>query len=176
MGKIVFGGAMSHVLDPDYYQAACGDIGRQKVTASRSRCAIGSPVSGGCSPPPPWSTAGSACPTRRSTRRRRARGIAWPRAPFTKRCSKVAAWPSRCDGRFAAPVGTVSGDGSTAARSRLRRAHRRRDGVQRRWRRRRDTGGRHCQSPHGRQCADRGIKRRRILPTWLGCRRPLRGT
>ena len=34
MGKIVFGGAMSHVLDPDYYQAACGDIGRQKVTAA----------------------------------------------------------------------------------------------------------------------------------------------
>ena len=34
MGKIVFGGAMSHVLDPDYYQAACGDVGRQKVTAA----------------------------------------------------------------------------------------------------------------------------------------------
>ena len=33
MGRIVFGGAMSHVLDPDYYQAACGDVGRQKVTA-----------------------------------------------------------------------------------------------------------------------------------------------
>src|SRR5712692_2497886 len=32
MGEIVFGGAMSHVLDPDYYQAACGDVGRQKVT------------------------------------------------------------------------------------------------------------------------------------------------
>jgi 2,3-dihydroxyphenylpropionate 1,2-dioxygenase len=32
MGKIVFGGAMSHVLDPEYYQAACGDLGRQKVT------------------------------------------------------------------------------------------------------------------------------------------------
>jgi aromatic ring-opening dioxygenase catalytic subunit (LigB family) len=32
MGKIVFGGAMSHVLDPDYYQAACGDLGRRKVT------------------------------------------------------------------------------------------------------------------------------------------------
>ena len=31
MGEIVFGGAMSHVLDPDYYQAACGDLGRQKV-------------------------------------------------------------------------------------------------------------------------------------------------
>ena len=31
MGKIVFGGAMSHVLDPEYYQAACGDLGRQKV-------------------------------------------------------------------------------------------------------------------------------------------------
>jgi len=34
MGKIVFAGAMSHVLDPDYYQAACGDVGRQKVTAA----------------------------------------------------------------------------------------------------------------------------------------------
>lgn len=33
MGRIVFAGAMSHVLDPDYYQAACGDVGRQKVTA-----------------------------------------------------------------------------------------------------------------------------------------------
>src|SRR5215468_10392516 len=32
MGKIVFGGAMSHVLDPEYYQAACGDLGRRKVT------------------------------------------------------------------------------------------------------------------------------------------------
>ena len=32
MGKIVFAGAMSHVLDPDYYQRACGDDGRQKVT------------------------------------------------------------------------------------------------------------------------------------------------
>ena len=30
MGKIVFGGAMSHVLDPEYYQAACGDVGRQR--------------------------------------------------------------------------------------------------------------------------------------------------
>jgi aromatic ring-opening dioxygenase catalytic subunit (LigB family) len=34
MGQIVFAGAMSHVLDPDYYQAACGDVGRQKVTAA----------------------------------------------------------------------------------------------------------------------------------------------
>src|SRR5688572_31184809 len=34
MGKIVFAGAMSHVLDPEYYQAACGDVGRQKVTAA----------------------------------------------------------------------------------------------------------------------------------------------
>src|SRR5262249_47149823 len=32
MGQIAFGGAMSHVLDPEYYQAACGDLGRQKVT------------------------------------------------------------------------------------------------------------------------------------------------
>lgn len=34
MGAIVFGGAMSHVLDPDYYQAACGDVGRKSVTAA----------------------------------------------------------------------------------------------------------------------------------------------
>ena len=34
MGEIVFGGAMSHVLDPDYYQAACGDVGRQNVIAA----------------------------------------------------------------------------------------------------------------------------------------------
>ena len=34
MGKIVFGGAMSHVLDPDYYQAVCGEAGRQKITAT----------------------------------------------------------------------------------------------------------------------------------------------
>jgi 2,3-dihydroxyphenylpropionate 1,2-dioxygenase len=34
MGKIVFAGAMSHVLDPEYYQAACGDVGREKVTVA----------------------------------------------------------------------------------------------------------------------------------------------
>jgi hypothetical protein len=34
VGKIVFGGAMSHVLDPDYYQAVCGEVGRQKITAT----------------------------------------------------------------------------------------------------------------------------------------------
>ncbi|MGH7310525.1 MAG: hypothetical protein ACREK6_17710 [Candidatus Rokuibacteriota bacterium] len=34
MGRIVFAGAMSHVLDPEYYQAACGDVGRQTVTAA----------------------------------------------------------------------------------------------------------------------------------------------
>ena len=39
MGRIVFGGAMSHVLDPDYYQAACGDVGRQKVTAAMAAIA-----------------------------------------------------------------------------------------------------------------------------------------
>ncbi len=33
MGKIVFAAAMSHVLDPDYYQAACGPSGRRKVEA-----------------------------------------------------------------------------------------------------------------------------------------------
>jgi 2,3-dihydroxyphenylpropionate 1,2-dioxygenase len=33
MGRIVFAGAMSHVLDPQYYQDACGDTGRRKVEA-----------------------------------------------------------------------------------------------------------------------------------------------
>ena len=33
MGRIVFAGAMSHVLDPDYYEAACGMSGRHKVEA-----------------------------------------------------------------------------------------------------------------------------------------------
>ncbi len=34
MGRIVFAGAMSHVLDPDYYDHACGAVGRQKVEAA----------------------------------------------------------------------------------------------------------------------------------------------
>jgi 2,3-dihydroxyphenylpropionate 1,2-dioxygenase len=33
MGRIVFAAAMSHVLDPDYYQDACGLSGRRKVEA-----------------------------------------------------------------------------------------------------------------------------------------------
>src|ERR1051326_3304968 len=33
MGAIVFAGAMSHVLDPDYYEAACGMVGRRTVEA-----------------------------------------------------------------------------------------------------------------------------------------------
>ena len=33
MGQIVFAAAMSHVLDPDYYQAACGLAGRRTVEA-----------------------------------------------------------------------------------------------------------------------------------------------
>ena len=33
MGKIVFAAAMSHVLDPDYYEDACGLQGRRKVEA-----------------------------------------------------------------------------------------------------------------------------------------------
>ncbi|HEV8441640.1 MAG TPA: hypothetical protein VGT40_26435 [Methylomirabilota bacterium] len=33
MGTIVFAGAMSHVLDPEYYHAACGPVGREKVEA-----------------------------------------------------------------------------------------------------------------------------------------------
>lgn len=32
MGKIVFAGAMSHVLDPDYYDRACGALGRRMIT------------------------------------------------------------------------------------------------------------------------------------------------
>ena len=31
MGRIVFAGAMSHVLDPDYYDHACGAVGRRMV-------------------------------------------------------------------------------------------------------------------------------------------------
>ena len=37
MGKIVFAGAMSHVLDPDYYQRACGAVGRQTVDGGHGR-------------------------------------------------------------------------------------------------------------------------------------------
>src|SRR5438309_2732379 len=33
MGKIVAAAAMSHVLDPDYYQDVCGMSGRRKVEA-----------------------------------------------------------------------------------------------------------------------------------------------
>jgi 2,3-dihydroxyphenylpropionate 1,2-dioxygenase len=33
MGEIVFAGAMSHVLDPEYYENACGATGRRKVEA-----------------------------------------------------------------------------------------------------------------------------------------------
>ena len=33
MGRIVFAGAMSHVLDPDYYERACGAVGRRTVEA-----------------------------------------------------------------------------------------------------------------------------------------------
>ena len=33
MGKIVFAAAMSHVLDPRYYEEACGASGRRKVEA-----------------------------------------------------------------------------------------------------------------------------------------------
>src|SRR5262245_22034735 len=39
MGRIVFAGAMSHVLDPDYYQRACGAEGRQKVVAAMAEIA-----------------------------------------------------------------------------------------------------------------------------------------
>ncbi len=33
MGKIVFAGAMSHVLDPEYYDRACGPVGRRMTEA-----------------------------------------------------------------------------------------------------------------------------------------------
>jgi 2,3-dihydroxyphenylpropionate 1,2-dioxygenase len=33
MGRIVFAGAMSHVLDPEYYDRACGELGRKTVVA-----------------------------------------------------------------------------------------------------------------------------------------------
>ena len=33
MGRIVFAGAMSHVLDPEYYYRACGELGRKTVVA-----------------------------------------------------------------------------------------------------------------------------------------------
>ena len=33
MGRIVFGGVMSHVLDPEYYDRACGAVGRKTVVA-----------------------------------------------------------------------------------------------------------------------------------------------
>ena len=33
MGRVVFAGAMSHVLDPDYYERACGAVGRRTVEA-----------------------------------------------------------------------------------------------------------------------------------------------
>src|SRR5262245_40805225 len=39
MGRIVFAGAMSHVLDPDYYERACGADGRQKVLAAMAEIA-----------------------------------------------------------------------------------------------------------------------------------------
>src|SRR5499433_3256986 len=39
MGKIVFAGAMSHVLDPEYYDHACGVVGRQKVEAAMAEIA-----------------------------------------------------------------------------------------------------------------------------------------
>src|SRR5262249_57672896 len=31
MGRIVFAAAMSHVLDPDYYERVCGAVGRRKT-------------------------------------------------------------------------------------------------------------------------------------------------
>ena len=39
MGRIVFGGAMSHVLDPDYYDRACGERGRRSVLAAMAEIA-----------------------------------------------------------------------------------------------------------------------------------------
>jgi 2,3-dihydroxyphenylpropionate 1,2-dioxygenase len=39
MGRIVFAGAMSHVLDPDYYEQACGELGRRSVLAAMAEIA-----------------------------------------------------------------------------------------------------------------------------------------
>jgi 2,3-dihydroxyphenylpropionate 1,2-dioxygenase len=39
MGTIVFAGAMSHVLDPDYYERACGAVGRRTVEAAMAEIA-----------------------------------------------------------------------------------------------------------------------------------------
>jgi aromatic ring-opening dioxygenase catalytic subunit (LigB family) len=39
MGTIGFAGAMSHVLDPDYYDRACGPEGRRKVQAAMAEIA-----------------------------------------------------------------------------------------------------------------------------------------
>ena len=39
MGKIVFAGAMSHVLDPDYYDRACGAVGRRMITETMTAIA-----------------------------------------------------------------------------------------------------------------------------------------
>src|SRR5512144_233329 len=39
MGKIVFGGAMSHVLDPEYYDRACGPAGKATVEACMAEIA-----------------------------------------------------------------------------------------------------------------------------------------
>src|SRR5881396_4341702 len=39
MGRIVFAGAMSHVLDPDYYDRACGAIGRRMITETMTAIA-----------------------------------------------------------------------------------------------------------------------------------------
>ena len=50
MGKIVFAGAMSHVLDPDYYDHACGAVGRlmveevmREIRAMGDRCVAARP-------------------------------------------------------------------------------------------------------------------------------------
>jgi 2,3-dihydroxyphenylpropionate 1,2-dioxygenase len=39
MGRIVFAGAMSHVLDPDYYDRACGALGRRMITETMTEIA-----------------------------------------------------------------------------------------------------------------------------------------
>lgn len=39
MGRLVFAGAMSHVLDPEYYDRACGELGRRSVLAAMAEIA-----------------------------------------------------------------------------------------------------------------------------------------
>ena len=65
MGRIVFAGAMSHVLDPDYYDHACGPVGRRmveevmrEIRGMGDRCVAARP------PASHWSTSAAAATAR----------------------------------------------------------------------------------------------------------------